>query len=46
MKIDVDRCVTDMDTYRQDISRWLLAHLDEEAAPLLYATKPPKNWSR
>jgi len=42
MKIDVDRCVTDMDTYRQDISRWLLAHLDEEAAPLLYATKPPE----
>ncbi|MBN2861068.1 MAG: four-carbon acid sugar kinase family protein [Sphaerochaetaceae bacterium] len=42
MKIDVARCVNDMNSYRQEVSRWLLTHLDEESAPLLYATKPPE----
>ena len=42
LKIDVDRCVNDMNTYRQEVLQWFAAHLDDESAPLLYATKPPE----
>ncbi len=46
VKIDVEKCIRENESYRKEILNWLLSHLDDESAPLLYATKPPEELAR
>lgn len=44
--LDVARCLSDTESYSDELSTWAMAHISDPLAPLLYATQPPEALQR
>ncbi|MDU4555052.1 MAG: ABC transporter permease subunit, partial [Enterobacter sp.] len=44
--LDVARCLSDTESYSDELSTWAMAHINDPLAPLLYATQPPEALQR
>jgi len=45
-QLDVAHCFTDAERYTDELSHWVMAHIEAPLAPLIYATQPPEALQR